>query len=166
MPILFDNGTPRTPARYPIDRHAVTEARARGREELQNGALLTVAESAGFDVPVTTDRNLSCRQNLAGRGIAVVVPQKAAGASSSRTCRKLSPRKTPQLPAALSRWKSLASRFPCVAQRVSAEPSSEGLQTGHLRRVKYQGQNVRVKYGYTGAPAPARHFQSLSSPLS
>jgi hypothetical protein len=33
MLVLFDNGTPRTLARYLIDRHAVTEARARGWEE-------------------------------------------------------------------------------------------------------------------------------------
>jgi len=29
MLVLFDNGTPRTLARYLIDHHAVTEARAR-----------------------------------------------------------------------------------------------------------------------------------------
>jgi hypothetical protein len=37
MLILFDNGTPRTLARFLIDRHMVTEARARGWEELENG---------------------------------------------------------------------------------------------------------------------------------
>jgi hypothetical protein len=40
MLILFDNGTPRTLARFLIDRHMVTEARARGWEELENGELL------------------------------------------------------------------------------------------------------------------------------
>src|SRR5208283_5985206 len=35
MLVLFDNGTPRTLARYLIDHHAVTEARARGWEELE-----------------------------------------------------------------------------------------------------------------------------------
>jgi predicted nuclease of predicted toxin-antitoxin system len=73
MLVLFDNGTPRTLARYLIDHHAVTEARARGWEELDNGELLTVAEAAGFEVLVTTDKNLSYQQNLAGRKIAVVV---------------------------------------------------------------------------------------------
>ena len=58
MLVLFDNGTPRTLARYLIDRHAVTEARARGWEELENGELLAEAEAAGFEVLVTTDRNL------------------------------------------------------------------------------------------------------------
>jgi hypothetical protein len=73
MLILFDNGTPRTLARFPIDRHMVTEARARGWEELENGELLTEAEAAGFEVLVTTDKNLSYQQNPEGRKIAIVV---------------------------------------------------------------------------------------------
>jgi hypothetical protein len=73
MLVLFDNGTPRTLARYLIDHHAVMEARARGWEELENGDLLNVAEAAGFEVLVTTDKNLSYQQNLAGRRIAIVV---------------------------------------------------------------------------------------------
>jgi len=73
MLVLFDNGTPRTLARYLIDRHAVTEARARGWGELGNGELLNQAEAAGFEVPVTTDKNLSYQQNLASRKIALVV---------------------------------------------------------------------------------------------
>jgi hypothetical protein len=73
MLVLFDNGTPRTLARYLIDRHAVTEARARGWEELGNGELLNEAEAAGFEVLVTTDKNLRYQQNLTGRKIAIVV---------------------------------------------------------------------------------------------
>ncbi len=73
MLVLFDNGTPRTLARYLIPQHTVTEARARGWEELENGDLLTVAEAAGFEVLVTTDRNLRHQQNLAKRKIAIVV---------------------------------------------------------------------------------------------
>jgi len=73
MLILFDNGTPRTLSRYLIDRHAVTEARARGWEGLDNGELLTEAEAAGFEVLVTTDKNLRYQQNLAQRKIAIVV---------------------------------------------------------------------------------------------
>ncbi len=73
MLVLFDNGTPRTLARYLIGHHAVTEARAREWEELENGELLTAAEAAGFEVLVTTDKNLRYQQNLAGRKIAIVV---------------------------------------------------------------------------------------------
>jgi hypothetical protein len=51
----------------------VTEARARGWGELENGELLNEAEAAGFQVLVTTDKNLSYQQNLTGRRIAIVV---------------------------------------------------------------------------------------------
>jgi hypothetical protein len=73
MLVLFDNGTPRTLARYLIPDHTVTEARARGWDELENGQLLSAAQAAGFEVLVTTDKNLSYQQNLAGRQIAIVV---------------------------------------------------------------------------------------------
>jgi hypothetical protein len=39
---------------------------------LTNGELLSAAEEAGFDVLLTTDRNLPYQQNLTGRKIAVV----------------------------------------------------------------------------------------------
>ena len=71
MLVLFDNGTPRSLARYLIDHHTVTEARA--WDELENGELLKEAEAAGFEVLVTTDKNLSYQQNLTGRKIAIVV---------------------------------------------------------------------------------------------
>jgi predicted nuclease of predicted toxin-antitoxin system len=71
MFILFDNGIPRTLARYLTDHHAVTEARARGWEELDNSELL--AEAAGFQVMVTTDKNLRFQQNLTDRKIAILV---------------------------------------------------------------------------------------------
>lgn len=73
MLVLFDNGTPRTLARFLIDHHLVTEARARGWERLENGELLKQAEAAGFEVLVTTDKNMRYQQNLEGRKIAVVV---------------------------------------------------------------------------------------------
>ena len=73
MLVLFDNGTPRTLARFLVDQHMVTEARARGWQELENGALLREAEAAGFDVLITTDKNLRYQQNLMSRKIAIVV---------------------------------------------------------------------------------------------
>ena len=79
MLVLFDNGTPRTLARYLIDYHAVTEARARGWEELENGELLKQAEEAGFEVLVTTDKNLSYQPNLTEHKIAIVALGQAAG---------------------------------------------------------------------------------------
>lgn len=40
---------------------------------LKNGELLQAAETAGFDVFVTTDTNLKYQQNLTSRTIAIVV---------------------------------------------------------------------------------------------
>jgi hypothetical protein len=72
MKVLFDNGTPK-PIERVLTRHEVFHARQIGWHELKNGELLTRAEGEGFDVFVTTDRNLRYQQNLAGRRIAVVV---------------------------------------------------------------------------------------------
>ena len=72
MLILLDNDVPRGLARALTD-HMVTEARERGWATLKNGALLSVAEEAGFDVLVTADKNIRYQQNLEGRKIAIVV---------------------------------------------------------------------------------------------
>ena len=40
---------------------------------MENGELLTLAETAGFEVLITTDRNIRYQQKLAGRKIAIVV---------------------------------------------------------------------------------------------
>ena len=42
-------------------------------EELENGELIDVAEQAGFQVMVTTDKNICHQQNLTARKIALVV---------------------------------------------------------------------------------------------
>ena len=76
MLVLFDHGTPHGIAQA-LPEHSVKEARAMGLDTLSNGELLTAAESAGFDVLVTTDQNLRYQQTLAGRRIAVVVLGKA-----------------------------------------------------------------------------------------
>jgi hypothetical protein len=51
----------------------VVTAFEQGWATLQNGELLHAAEQAGFDVLVTTDRNLWYQQNLTDRKIAIVV---------------------------------------------------------------------------------------------
>jgi len=72
MLILFDNGAPRGLARF-LTGHSVEQARTRGWEELANGELIDVAEQAGFEVLVTTDKNIRYQQNLTARKIALVV---------------------------------------------------------------------------------------------
>ena len=56
MLVLFDQGTP-VPIRPFLTSHTVK----------------TAAEAAGFEILVTTDKNLSHQQNLRGRKIAIVV---------------------------------------------------------------------------------------------
>ncbi|HXA49933.1 MAG TPA: hypothetical protein VNV86_06510 [Candidatus Acidoferrum sp.] len=72
MRVLFDHGTPRSIARALVN-HAVTSAKAMGWDRLSNGDLLNAAETAGFEVLLTTDKNIRYQQNLAGRTIAIVV---------------------------------------------------------------------------------------------
>ncbi len=72
MRILFDQATP-LPIRAYLDLHIVSTASQQGWGTLSNGDLLAAAEEAGFDVFLTTDKNLRHQQNLAGRKIAVVI---------------------------------------------------------------------------------------------
>ena len=94
MRVLFDNGTPRGVAAA-LTEHIVEEARSHGWDTLGNGELLDAAESTGFDVFVTTDRNLRYQQNLTGRKIAIVVLDKA-------------------------RWKLIRRRLPEIAAAVAS----------------------------------------------
>jgi hypothetical protein len=72
MRILFDHGTPSGIARS-LAGHDVTEAIERGWHTISNGELLQVAEAAGVDLLLTTDKGIRYQQNLTGRKIAVVV---------------------------------------------------------------------------------------------
>ena len=72
MKILFDNGAPNPIARS-LAGHEVVFARRIGWHELKNGELLRKAEEAGFDLLLTSDKNIRHQQNLAGRRIAIIV---------------------------------------------------------------------------------------------
>jgi hypothetical protein len=72
MRVLLDQATP-VPVRPYLKGHDVCTAAQQGWDTLKNGALLTAAEADGFDVLLTTDKNMRYQQNLAGRKIAVVV---------------------------------------------------------------------------------------------
>lgn len=105
MRVLFDDGTPRGVAAA-LSEHAVEEARARGWDTLKNGELLDAAEAAGFDVFVTTDRNIRHQQNLTHRKIAVVVLGK-------------------------TRWKPIKERLADVAAAVAAAPTRSCVRGRH-----------------------------------
>jgi hypothetical protein len=72
MRILFDHGTP-APLIPFLEGHTVTKAKDMGRERLVNGELLKAAEEAGFEVLLTTDKNMASQQNLKTRTLAIVV---------------------------------------------------------------------------------------------
>lgn len=72
MRVLFDQGTP-VAVRKSLSGHVVRTTHQEGWSTLSNGALLKVAEEAGFDVMLTTDNNIAYQQNLKGRKIAIVV---------------------------------------------------------------------------------------------
>ena len=72
MRILFDQATP-VPIRAHLDQHVVRTASQQGWDTLKNGDLLTAAEAAGFEILLTTDKNLRYQQSLTDRKIAIIV---------------------------------------------------------------------------------------------
>ena len=72
MRILFDQGTPVPISGY-LTGHVVGILADLGWDQMRNGELLAVAEQSGFELLLTTDKNLRYQQNLAERTIAIVV---------------------------------------------------------------------------------------------
>jgi hypothetical protein len=70
--VLFDQGTP-VPLRKCLDGYDVSTAYERGWSTPKNGDLLAAAEAEGFDILVTTDKNLRYQQDLRARSLAIVV---------------------------------------------------------------------------------------------
>ncbi len=72
MKVLFDNGVPKRIADCPIG-HEVIRARQIGWHELKNGELIERAEQAGYNLLLSTDKNMRYQQNLGGRAISIVI---------------------------------------------------------------------------------------------
>ena len=70
MLVLFDQATP-VPIRGHLKGHTVRTAFQQGWDKLSNGELLAAAEAAGFDLLLTTDKNMRYQQNFLGRKIGV-----------------------------------------------------------------------------------------------
>ena len=73
MRILFDQGTPVPIRAYLVGPHTVLTAAQQGWDRLRNGSLLAAAEAAGFELLLTTDKNMRYQQNLSHRTIAIIV---------------------------------------------------------------------------------------------
>ncbi len=59
--------------RFLFPGHDCQTARFANLAGLKNGRLLERAEAAGFDVLITIDQNIPDQQNLAGRGISLLI---------------------------------------------------------------------------------------------
>jgi hypothetical protein len=70
--ILLDQNVP-VGLRQFLTGHDVRTAYQMGWSDLSNGDLLVAMEAAGFDLLISCDQNLADQQNLAARGIAVLV---------------------------------------------------------------------------------------------
>ena len=71
MRVLLDHCVPR-PLRRHLVANAVSTAEEMGWSKLKNGELLEIAEKSGFEVLVTSDKNLRYQQNLSKRRIAII----------------------------------------------------------------------------------------------
>ncbi len=72
MKILLDESVPQKLRLLISAQHAVVTTAYMGWSGLKNGALLTQAEAAGFDLFVTADQELRYQQNLTERSLAVL----------------------------------------------------------------------------------------------
>ena len=72
MKIVFDQGVP-VPLRSRLVGHEVSTAYELAWSTLKNGELLSAAETARYDLLLTTDQKLKYQQNLMGRRISIVV---------------------------------------------------------------------------------------------
>ncbi len=72
MKRVFDQGTP-VPLRKSLSLYDVSTVYELGWSTLQNGDLINRAENDGFDLLITTDKNLKYQQNLSDRKIAILV---------------------------------------------------------------------------------------------
>ena len=71
MKVLLDVCTP-VQVRQALSDHDARAAVKMGWGELENGDLLRVAESAGFDLLIICDKNLRHQQNLVARKLAIL----------------------------------------------------------------------------------------------
>ena len=72
MRVLLDNNVNRRFGRL-INGHDVTHVQEIGWDKLKNGELIGAAESAGFAVLITADKNMQYQQNLTSRSISIIV---------------------------------------------------------------------------------------------
>ena len=90
MKIILDESVPQK-LRLLIEGHAVVPVAFQGWSGLKNGALLTAAEEAGYELFITADQEITCQQNLTGRKMALLVLRRITGIWSKGVSRKSAP---------------------------------------------------------------------------
>jgi hypothetical protein len=136
--VLFDQAIP-VPIRTFLIGHTVRTAAQQHWNTLKNGELLTVAEQAGFEVFLTTDKNMRHQQNIAGRTIAVVVVGVQQWPASSRMWRSSWPPSTPR---------RLAASLGGYSGGLTARTVSRGLRSSPLIRIRpHLSRSVEVSSG-------------------
>lgn len=73
MRILFDNNVPVGVRRFLVKHEVRTVGEMDWPLQLENGELLNAAETAAFDLMVTSDQNIPFQQNMTGRKLALIV---------------------------------------------------------------------------------------------
>ncbi len=71
MRIILDESVPQKLRLLIEGGHTVVTTWFQGWSGLKNGALLTAAEEAGFDLFITADQEITYQQDLKGRKMAV-----------------------------------------------------------------------------------------------
>ena len=72
MRILLDHCTPVPLGRH-LSEHSVQTAARRGWATLRNGDLLNRAETAGYELLITTDQSMRYQQNMSDRKISIII---------------------------------------------------------------------------------------------
>ncbi|MCY4555849.1 MAG: hypothetical protein OXF79_05635 [Chloroflexi bacterium] len=72
MLTLLDHSVPQ-PLRAYLPAHTVHTAEQLGWDRLPDGEVITLAEEAGYELPITCDKGIRYQQNLVGRNLSVLV---------------------------------------------------------------------------------------------
>ena len=73
MKVVLDENVPQKLRLLIGDEHSVVTTWYQGWSSFKNGALLDVAEKAGFDLFISADQELSYQQDLQGRKMALLI---------------------------------------------------------------------------------------------
>jgi len=167
MLILFDHSTP-APLRYALKGHIAVEALERGWERFVNGDLLDAAESAGFELLLTADKNLRYQQNLTGRKIAIVVLGNAQWPVLRRHVEGVVAAVDAATLAAMPRWTSRSSNALSVSKRNEGEIASLTSSQTCYRLTASTVENLGIRYNNFAAESmtqPAGKYGELLSDL-